>query len=187
MLVGAALVNIRLQRTLNNMKLKPGNIIFNMLAIITVAAVLFVGFNIFSGARGYAVVTDSMAPTLNRGDVVFVQQAEFETLKEGDIVTVCFADGSGFFTHKIVSIDHFAGAIRTKGDANESEDPQASMSEQIMGRMWYSVPYLGYFSIAVNEMNIITISVILAVVLIIITGASVLVSKFSKKRGGKNE
>ena len=61
------------------------------------------------------------------------------------------------------------------------------MSEQIMGRMWYSVPYLGYFSIAVNEMNIITISVILAVVLIIITGASVLVSKFSKKRGGKNE
>lgn len=187
MLVGAALVNIRLQRTLNNMKLKPGNIIFNMLAIITVAAVLFVGFNIFSGARGYAVVTDSMAPTLNRGDVVFVKQAEFETLKEGDIVTVCFADGSGFFTHKIVSIDHFAGAIRTKGDANESEDPQASMSEQIMGRMWYSVPYLGYFSIAVNEMNIITISVILAVVLIIITDASVLVSKFSKKRGGKNE
>ena len=187
MLVGAALVNIRLLRTLNNMKLKPGNILFNMLAIVTVAAVLFVGFNIFSGARGYAVVTDSMAPTLNRGDVVFVKRTEFESLNEGDIVTVCFADGSGYFTHKIVSIDYFAGAIRTKGDANESEDPQASMSEQIMGRMWYSVPYLGYFSIAVNEMNIITISVILAVVLIIITGASVLVSKKSKKRGGKNE
>ena len=82
MLVGAALVNIRLLRMLNNMKLKPGNILFNMLAIITVVAVLFVGFNIFSGARGYAVVTDSMAPTLNRGDVVFVKQAEFETLKE---------------------------------------------------------------------------------------------------------
>ena len=187
MLVGAALVNIRLLRMLNNMKLKPGNVLFNMLAIVTVAAVLFVGFNIFLGARGYSVVTDSMAPTLNRGDVVFVKQTEFENLNEGDIVTVCFADGSGYFTHKIVSIDYFAGAIRTKGDANESEDPQASMSEQIMGRMWYSVPYLGYFSIAVNEMNIITISVILAVVLIIITGASVLVSKKGKKRGGKNE
>ena len=169
------------------MKLKPVNILFNMLAIVTVAAVLFVGFNIFSGARGYAVVTDSMAPTLNRGDVVFVKQTEFESLNEGDIVTVRFADGSGFFTHKIVSIDYFAGAIRTKGDANQSEDPQASMSEQIMGRMWYSVPYLGYLSIAVNEMDVITISVVLAVVLIIITGASVLVSTKRKKRGGKNE
>ncbi len=168
------------------MKIKPGNIIFNMLAIVTVLSVLFVGFNIFSGARGYAVVTDSMAPTLNRGDVVFVKQTEFGTLNEGDIVTVQFADGSGFFTHKIVSIDYFAGAIRTKGDANQSEDPQPSMSEQIMGRLWYSVPYLGYLSIAFNEMNIVTISVILAVVLIIITGASVLVSKVGK-RGGKNE
>lgn len=168
------------------MKIKPGNVLFNMLAVVTVLAVLFVGFNIFSGARGYAVVTDSMAPTLNRGDVVFVKQMEFESLNEGDIVTVQFADGSGFFTHKIVSIDYFAGAIRTKGDANESEDPQPSMSEQIMGKMWYSVPLLGYFSIAFNEMNVITLSVILAVVLIIITGASVLVST-KRKRGGKNE
>lgn len=168
------------------MKIKPINILFNMLAIVTVVAVAFVCFNIFSGARGYAVVTDSMSPTLNRGDVVFVKQTSFEDLNEGDIVTVKFPDDSGFFTHKIVSIDYFAGAIRTKGDANQSEDPQASMSEQIMGRMWYSVPYLGYLSIAVNEMNIIKLSVGLAVVLILITGASMCASKM-RKRGDKNE
>lgn len=168
------------------MKIKPINILFNILVIVTVSAVLFVGFNIFSGARGYAVVTDSMAPTLSRGDVVFVKQTDFNSLNEGDIVTVQFADGSGYFTHKIVSIDYFAGAVRTKGDANESEDPQPSMSEQIVGKMWYSVPLLGYFAIAFNEMNPITVSVVLAVVLILIIGASTLVSK-SRKRGGRNE
>ncbi len=168
------------------MKIKPINILFNMLAIITAVSVLFVCFNIFSGARGYAVVTDSMAPTLNRGDVVFVKKVDFNTLNKGDVVTVQFADGSGFFTHKIVSVDYIAGAIRTKGDANRSEDPQPSMSEQIVGKVWYSVPLLGYFSIAFNEMNMITVSVSLAAVLMGIIAVSTIISK-TRKRGGKNE
>lgn len=157
-----------------------------MLAILTVCAVIFVGFNIFSGAQGYAVVTDSMAPSINRGDVVFVKPVEFETLNEGDVVTVRFADGGGYFTHKIVSIDYIAGAIRTKGDANQSEDPQPSMSEQIMGKVWYSVPLLGYASIALNEMNPIKIGVVVAIILIIIIAASTLIT-ILRKRGGKNE
>ncbi len=157
-----------------------------MLAIITVLCVGFVFFNIFSGARGYSVVTDSMAPSINRGDVVFVKQTEFSELKQGDVVTVQFADGSGYFTHKIVSVDYDAEAIRTKGDANQSEDPQPSMSEQIVGKVWYSVPLLGYFSIAFNEINLITLSVIIATVLIGIITVSTVISKV-RKRGGKNE
>lgn len=168
------------------MKVKPLNVLFNMLTIVTVVAVAFVLFNVFSGARGYAVVTDSMSPAINRGDVVFVKEVEFGSLKQGDVVTVRFAGGSGFFTHKIVSIDYEAGAIRTKGDANESEDPQPSMQEQIVGKLWYSVPLLGYFSIGINELNLINISVIFAVGLIAIIAVSTLVLKF-RKRGDKNE
>ena len=168
------------------MKIKPVNVLFNMLVIVTVASVLFVCFNIFSGARGYAVVTDSMAPSINRGDVVFVKQVDFNTLNEGDVVTVQFADGSGFFTHKIVAIDYLAGAIRTKGDANESEDPQPSMSEQIVGKVWYSVPLLGYLSIALNEGNLITLSVAVATVMIVLIFISLIITKV-RKRGGKNE
>lgn len=168
------------------MKIKPINILFNMLAIVTVVSVIFVFFNIFSGAKGYAVVTDSMAPSINRGDVVFVKQVNFNDLNEGDVVTVQFADGSGYFTHKIVSVDYIAGAIRTKGDANESEDPQPSLSEQIVGKVWYSVPLLGYLSIALNEVNMVSFSVITATVLIVIIFISTILSKV-RKRGGRNE
>lgn len=157
-----------------------------MLAIVTVVSVIFVFFNIFSGAKGYAVVTDSMAPSINRGDVVFVKQVNFNDLNEGDVVTVQFADGSGYFTHKIVSVDYIAGAIRTKGDANESEDPQPSLSEQIVGKVWYSVPLLGYLSIALNEVNLVSFSVITATVLIVIIFVSTILSKV-RKRGGRNE
>ena len=50
---------------------KIGNILFNILSIVTLIAVAFVLFNIVSGAKGYAVTSESMEKTLSRGDIVF--------------------------------------------------------------------------------------------------------------------
>lgn len=171
------------------MKIKPLNVLFNIFVIITVIAVGFVGFNVFSRAKGYAVVTDSMVPVFSRGDVVFVRQADFDTLNEGDIVTVVFQDGSGYFTHRIASIDHEVGIFTTKGDANEAEDPQPSSASQIVGKVWYSVPLLGYVSIFISSLNMTKISVILAVVLIVIIALTAIIQKSrkSKSRGDSNE
>ncbi len=171
------------------MKIKPLNVLFNILVIVTAAAVCFTAFNIFSGAKGFAVITDSMEPVFSRGDVVFVKQTDFNMINEGDIVTVAFPDGSGYFTHRITLIDYEAGMFRTKGDANESEDPQPSASEQIQGKVWYSVPVLGYISIAFSSLDLIKISVILAVVLIalIMTATIIQKTKKSKTRGDSNE
>lgn len=171
------------------MKIKPLNVLFNILLIITVLATGFVAFNIFGSAKGYAVITDSMAPVFNRGDIVFVKKADFDTLSEGDIVTVAFQDGSGYFTHRITSVDYDAGMFRTKGDANESEDPQPSMAEQIQGKVWYSVPLLGYISIMISSFNLIKFSVVLAVIVILLIALTTVItkSKKSKTRGDSNE
>ena len=162
------------------MKIKPLNIVFNIFAIITLISVGFVAFNILSGAKGYAVVTDSMSPQIKKGSVVFVKQVEFEQLHENDIVTVEFPDGEGCFTHRIISIDYNAGAFRTKGDANEKEDPQPSMKEQIIGKLWYAVPALGYISIFIKSMNLIKISVILAVIAIVVISIAAVAQKSRK-------
>ena len=169
------------------MKIRPLNVLFNILAIITLIAVVFVAFNIFSGAKGYAVITDSMAPEINRGDVVFVKQTDFGSLNQGDIVTVAFPDGSGYFTHRIIAIDYESQIIRTKGDANQSRDPQPSSGEQIVGKLWYSVPLLGYFSIAFSNLGAVKISVILAVAAIVLISLSAAASKLkkAKTRGDK--
>lgn len=171
------------------MKIKPLNVLFNILAIVTVIAVGFVGFNVISSAKGYAVITDSMSPVFNRGDIVFVRQTDFSSLNEGDIVTVEFQDGSGYFTHRITSIDHEAGMFRTKGDANLSEDPQPSMAEQIKGKVWYSVPLLGYISIFISSIDTIKISVILGVVVIALIALTTIIqkSKKNRSRGDSNE
>lgn len=171
------------------MKIKPLNVLFNILAIITVIAVGFVGFNIVNSAKGYAVITDSMSPVFNKGDIVFVKEVDFNSLNEDDIVTVEFQDGSGYFTHRITSIDYEAGMFRTKGDANESEDPQPSMAEQIKGKVWYSVPLLGYISIFISSLNLIKISVILGIVAIALITLTMIIQKSLKKRtrGDSNE
>ena len=171
------------------MKIRPLNVLFNILAIITAIAVVFVAFNIFSGAKGYAVITDSMSPDINRGDAVFVKKADFGSLKQGDVVTVAFPDGSGYFTHRIIAIDYDAQVIRTKGDANQSRDPQPSSNEQIVGKVWYSVPLLGYFSIALSSLGAVKMSVILAVAAIVLISLSTAASKLkkAKTRGDKDE
>lgn len=171
------------------MKIKPLNVLFNILAIITAAAVIFVAFNVISGAKGFAVITDSMSPVFERGDAVFVKKCDFSAVNEGDIVTVMFPDESGYFTHRVTSVDRTAQMFRTKGDANETEDPQPSSAEQLAGKVWYSVPLLGYISIFISSLNLIKISVILAIVLIALVVLTTIIQKTKKSesRGDSNE
>ena len=69
-------------------KLRLKNVLFNVLAIVTLLVAGFVIFNIASGMKGYAVTSDSMADTLKTGDIVFSKKVSFDELKIGDIVTV---------------------------------------------------------------------------------------------------
>ena len=76
------------------MKLKLSNVLYRILAIVTGIVMMFVLANVISGAKPFAVVTESMRPTYRRGDVVFVRPVAFEPLKENDVVTVILPIGS---------------------------------------------------------------------------------------------
>ena len=120
---------------MKNERVKPkvGNVLFNILAIITVISVGFVAFNIFSGAKGYAVTSDSMAETLHRGDLVFSRKAEFAELDVGDVVTVGSKELEEYFTHRIVAIDRENQTITTRGDNNPENDPMSTPADRIVG------------------------------------------------------
>lgn len=163
------------------------SILFNMLAIVTAIAVVFVLFNMVMGAKGYAVTSDSMKDTFNRGDVVFSRKCEFEQLKVGDIVTVSVADSDGFFTHRIVDIDYEKLTITTKGDNNNSADPMDTYYTQIAGKVWYSVPLLGYFSIYLSGLTQTTGLIILATVAVLLITINLIFEKNQKRRCDNNE
>ncbi|MBQ2909413.1 MAG: signal peptidase I [Bacilli bacterium] len=134
----------------HNFKTKKLDIIdlaYSVFVIIIVALV--------SGLFKYtliAVGSDSMSPTFNKGDAVFINQKPTkEELKKGDIV---------FFEHQGKPIIHRIEEIKTinniefyytKGDANNVGDEIPLTYKDIKGEVKLIVPYVGYFSILIEE------------------------------------
>lgn len=167
-------------------KIRVKNVFFNIFAIVTVIAVGFVCFTFVTHTRGYAVTSNSMADRLNVGDAVFSRPVSFDELKPGDIVTVKVGN-SGYFTHRVVDIDIDNRTVTTKGDANDVNDPQPTEAKCIVGRMWFSVPYLGYLSILFTGASHTTVLIILVIIASALIAVNSLLNKRNKMRGDSNE
>lgn len=153
----------------------------NILVILIVLIGAFVLFILCSGAKGFSVQSDSMAPRLRRGDVVFVRRVAFEDLAVGDVVSAYFPDGSGVFTHRIKQIDAENRQITTYGDQTHSEDPEPTAESSIIGKLWFSLPYAGFVAIAFENNTLIYIALGVAIVLILVR--IVLSNRKRKSRG----
>jgi signal peptidase len=122
--------------------------------IIIAAAVLFAMDNspqksVF-GYRYYTVLTPSMQPTYNVGDVVVVKVEDAENINVGDVITFNpSSDSSAYLTHRVTEkIENYeqtgVTCFRTKGDANESDDNFLIDSSRLIGDVTFSIPKLGY-------------------------------------------
>jgi signal peptidase len=120
-----------------------------LVALVALAAAVAIVPRV-TGAVPLTVLSGSMQPTFRPGDLVIVRPTASENLEIGDIVT--FQPHSGvatLITHRIIDItadEH--GSIEniiTQGDANNAPD-QPLRPEQIMGRVWYSVPLVGHIT-----------------------------------------
>ncbi|CAA9362121.1 MAG: hypothetical protein AVDCRST_MAG47-226 [uncultured Nocardioidaceae bacterium] len=101
-----------------------------------------------SGAETFTVLSGSMRPVLDPGDLVVVRPAEGEEVGIGSIVTFQLESGDpAVTTHRVVSqgVDRTGGSVfLTRGDGNEAADPVWIKEAQLRGTVWYAVPYAGY-------------------------------------------
>lgn len=140
----------------------------NILAIVVALIGVFVLVMLLSGAKGFAVQSDSMAPRIVRGDVVFVRRIAFEDLAVGDIISARFPDDSGVFTHRITAIDTDKRQVQTRGDHTLSDDPAPTDESNIIGKLWFSLPYVGFLSFSLGNHTLIYILLGAAMILIMI-------------------
>ncbi len=70
------------------------------------------------------ILTGSMEPLAKPGDVFLTRLQSAEDLAVGDIIAVNNQETGAYYSHRVVEIRDFNGALRiiTKGDANESAD-----------------------------------------------------------------
>lgn len=122
--------------------------IMQLMGTIFVGFILLIGvLNIFSGPhhngilgfRGYTVISNSMAPTLNIGDYIVIKHLATEKLQPQDIIS--FTDDRYLVTHRIVAIDQTA--VTTKGDNNPIADTKSVHPQDIVGKYWFRIPLIG--------------------------------------------
>ena len=95
----------------------------------------------FFGYKNFIVLTGSMEPTLNTGDIVFVK--ETPDIKEQDIIS--FRVNNSIVTHRVVKIKTVDNNTyyATKGDANSDADTELVSLEEIEGKYIFKIPFLG--------------------------------------------
>ena len=91
------------------------------------------------------VQSGSMEPAISTGSLVLVQaQARYQT---DEVITFTTRGTSDVpTTHRIVEDRLQAGDLvyYTKGDANPDVDPEPVRPENVIGKVIFTIPYLGY-------------------------------------------
>lgn len=100
-----------------------------------------------AGFTPLTVQSDSMAPTFDENDLIFIQQCDPSSLQVGDIVTfhAIIDNQCALNTHRIIAINEVNGlnSYTTKGDNNELADQHVIADGDIVGKYVFKIPYLG--------------------------------------------
>ena len=120
---------------------KAGRIFFTLIGILGVMLLLLpqIGISVDS------IMSGSMEPVLRTGGIVFTDTKERRP-EIGDIVTYQVGET------RVIRKEH-KGYV-TKGDANNREDPTVVTADQIIGKVIFSFPCLGYAAVFVRQRTI---------------------------------
>jgi len=134
-----------------------GSAVLTVLLVAAALVFLFLAVGPrFLNYQTSTMLTGSMSPGINPGDVVVSVKTPVSELKVGDVITYSIPiDDHRIETHRVASIkrdDAGATSVTTKGDANAGPDPwTAVLSEDYVYTQAGVVPYLGHGIRALRE------------------------------------
>ena len=127
------------------MKKAAGNIGFALVIVLMAAAVLtYLAPHL--GWRVNAVLSGSMEPQLKVGGVVVSRPVGPEAIAVGDIIIFRpTAVGENLISHRVIGVEEKSPLyFKTKGDANDTPDPFLVPARNVVGKICFHVPFLGY-------------------------------------------
>ncbi len=120
-------------------------------ALVATAVLAFLGLAVGPHALGYrtlTMLTGSMAPAIEPGDVIVSTPLDVQDVEVGMIITYHIPiDDHRVVTHRVIDVERTADgsvSVRTKGDANDAPDPwTAVLSGDTAYQVQAVVPELG--------------------------------------------
>lgn len=117
------------------------------------------------------VLTDSMYPEIESGDLIICHTEDAENIKDGDIVAFFdpAGNGSSIVTHRVLEVTEENGGIafRTKGDANNTEDKMLVPAENLVGVYQNRIPGAGNIAMFMQSTTGLIVCVVLPIVLLV--------------------
>lgn len=117
------------------------------------------------------VLTDSMYPIIESGDLIILNKIDANSVQVNDIITFFDPDGNGdsTVTHRVVEIIEENGEInfKTKGDANNAEDKSLVSSDKIIGIYSFKISGLGNIAMFMSTTKGLIICVIVPLILLV--------------------
>jgi len=123
------------------------------------------------GMNFFTICSGSMSPVIPVGSVVVVEPVTASEIEVGDIIAYTLPWGQqNTVAHRVIGITPSDGSLgfRTLGDASASPDEYAVPAQDVIGRVRFHVPLLGYLSSFVRTE--------LGFVLLVVTPAILIVS-----------
>jgi signal peptidase len=139
--------------------------IFWVAIIVASVFIIFTTLNI-GGYQMFVVKSGSMEPKIKTGSVVIDKTTN--SYNTGDTITFKTSETTTV-THRVVKVDTKDGktTYTVKGDANNSPDSNAVSSQNVVGKVWFSIPFLGYLIAFVRTLPGLIIFIIIPTIIII--------------------
>lgn len=164
---------------------KFGTAVGTVLCIILIPVLIINGILIFrsytdtdkvpqiAGIVPMIVLTDSMYPTIQSGDLILCHAEDAKNVRTGDVISFFdpAGDGSSVVTHRVVDITEAKNgtpAWVTRGDANNAEDPEPVPAENLVGVYRHRFAKLGYAAMFMQTTQGLILCVICPIILLIV-------------------
>jgi len=141
-------------------------ILFTFLTVASIF-VIFSRVAIPGGYRIFSVSSGSMEPKIKTGSIVF-DKAEKSGYKADDIITYKISV-KDTVTHRVVDIikQNDYNYYKVKGDANDAPDQELVPDGNVIGKVLFSIPYLGYLVMFIKSLPGLIIFIVIPATIII--------------------
>jgi signal peptidase len=117
------------------------------------------------------VLTDSMYPNIQSGDLIICHTKDASEVKVGDVIAFFdpAGNGSSVVTHRVIEITTENGslAFRTQGDANNTADSDLVPAENLVGVYQRSIPGAGNVAMFMQTTTGLIICVVVPLLLLV--------------------
>ena len=123
------------------------------------------------GTLPLIVLTDSMYPEIESGDLIICRTAEADEIEVNDIISFFDPAGNGtsIVTHRVIEIVEEDGEIlfRTRGDYNNTEDKELVPAENLVGIYKMRIAGAGHIAMFMQSTAGLIVCVVLPIILLV--------------------